>query len=121
LRQLNALEVVSDIAPGILAGVLDGALKQQGKHRDGNVCVNAVGCPMKDRTHLQTTLHRPPSLFHPLLLFVTQRHILSAVRVIVAMHHELAVKAFKFLDRLGVDRQTLFGLLEQTPVALTAR
>jgi len=30
-------------------------------------------------------------------------------RVIVAMHHELAVKAFKFLDRLGVDLQTLCG------------
>ncbi len=76
---------------------------------------------MEYRTHLQATLHRPPSLFHALLLFVTQRHILSGERVIVAVHHELAVKALELRHRLGVDCQALHGLLEQAPVTLTAR
>ena len=52
LRKRDLFEVVSDIAPRIPTGLLDGALDQQGQYRDGNVRVNAVGRPME---YLQAT------------------------------------------------------------------
>ena len=79
------------------------------------VCTPAASArrrPVKHRPHLQTILHRPPGLFHPLLLFVPQRHVFNRERVIVAMHHELAVKVLQVGHRLAVNCQTLQGVSE---------
>ena len=79
--------------------------------------MNAVGCPVEHRPHPQPALHHPPGRLHPLLLLVAERHVFSRERVIVAMHHELAVKARQFSHRPAVDRQALFRFLQQAPVA----
>lgn len=75
------------------------------QNRDGDVRMNAVGRPVGHRSHLQTALYRPPDFFHPLLLFVAQRHVFSRERVIVAIHHELAVEALQYLRRRPVYRR----------------
>lgn len=115
LRQLHVLQIIQDIAPRILTSALNGTLKHKCQHRDGDMRVDTVRCPVEHRPHLQTTLHRPPSLFHPLLLFVAQRHVFSRERVIVAIHHELAVKALQVGHRLAVNRRTLFRFLQPAP------
>jgi hypothetical protein len=46
LRQLNALEVVADVAPGVLAGVLDDPFKQQREHGDGDGGMDTMDRPV---------------------------------------------------------------------------
>src|SRR5574340_1038626 len=117
LGELDVLEIIADVAPGVLAGVLDGALQEEGEHRDGDMGMDAVGRPVKHRTHLQAALHGAPGLFDTLLLLVTQRHIFRAEGVVVAVDDELAVEALKLGDGLTVDGQSGLGLLQQPPVA----
>ena len=99
--------------------MLDGALEQQRKDCDGDVGMNTVGYPVEYRAHLQPTLHRPPGFFHPLLLFVAQRHVFGRQRVVVAMHDKFSVESFQFGHCLTIDRQTPFRFLQQAPVAST--
>ena len=111
LRQLDPFQVVSNVAPGNLASVLNHTFQKQRQHRDGDMRVNAMDRPVKHRAHLESALHRPPGFFHALLLFVAQCHILHCQAVVVAVNNKLAVEAFKFEDGLPVDRQPLRGLL----------
>ena len=99
--------------------MLGSSLEQQGQDGDGDVRMNAMRCPVKHRAHPQPALHRPPSLFHPLLLFVTKRHVFRCQRVIVAMHHELAVEALQLGHRLSVDHQAALCFFQQASVTGT--
>ncbi len=83
------------------------------------MCAYAMRCTVKHGAHLQPAFHRPPSLFHPLLLFVTKRHVFRCQRVIVAMHHELAVEALQLGHRLSVDHQAALCFFQQASVTGT--
>ena len=50
--------------------------------------------PVIDRTHPQATFEATPRFLHALQLLVTQGQISRTQAVIVAMHHEFAVKLF---------------------------
>jgi hypothetical protein len=74
---------------------------------------------VKHRTQLEPALQRAPALLDPLLL-VAEYHVFGAQRVVVAVHHELAVEAFERGDGLTVNRQAPPGVLEVATVALAA-
>ena len=49
LRKFYLLQIVTDIAPGVTAGVFGDTLEQQREHRERHMGMDAMRCPVKHR------------------------------------------------------------------------
>ena len=119
LRQFHLLEIVTDVAPGIVAGMLRNPFEQQGQHGQRNMRVNPMRRPVIDRAQLQPAFEAAPRLLDALQLLVAERHVLATERVVIAMDHELAVEPGGSLD-LGLIDHGLAGLAQAQIAPITA-
>ncbi len=118
LGQLDLLEVVADVAPGVAAGLLGHALDEQGQHGQEHMGLDALGGEVEHRAHPQPALELAPGLLDAHELLVAQRQVLGRQRVVVAVHDELAVVLLGGAHRGAVDAQLAgAGATQVAPVA----
>ena len=121
MRHLHLIHVRPYVAPRIPTGVLDDAFSSQRQDAQRHVGVDAMGRPMKHRTHPPPTFERAPGLFHAVQVLVPQGQLGRGEALVVALDHAYAVAPlFRAVFRRLNPPQPAFGQA-QLPTVTTAR
>ena len=108
-RQFDLVQIRSDVAPGISAGLLNDAFSPEGQPTQRHMGVEAMDRPMIHRSSLQTAFERAPGLFDPVKLLVTQREVGWGEALVRAVDHTFAVEPLfrPTLRRINPQQPTL--------------
>ena len=107
-----------NVAPRVGTGVLGDALEEQRQHAERHMGMDTVHRPVIDGAQAQPALERAPRLLDALELLVTERQVLGAQGVVVAVDHELALEALGRLDLGRIDAE-LAGLAQAQVAPIT--
>jgi hypothetical protein len=105
VNQVQAVEFVADVAPGIVGGVLDDADEQQRQPAQLHMRADAVLAVAEHRAQPQRALHVPPAALDRDQLLVGGGEIVGGQREVGGAHQPLAVQVLLPLDRRVVDAE----------------
>ncbi len=78
--EVQALQLVADVAPGVVGFVFDDADEQQRKPAEQDVCADAVLAAAVHRSQIEGALHVPPAALDLQQLLVVQRDVFGRQR-----------------------------------------
>src|SRR5215211_8086514 len=113
--QVHAVELVAQVAPGVVAGGLGDADQQQGEPAQDHVGADAVFEAVVDGAELEGGLHVPPAAFDFEELLVAEPDVFGGEGGVRGAQQELAVEALLGADGGPVDAQQPAGGAAQEP------